>query len=157
MRSASRPRVFYEMDSGDGARPYTVGSGSFGHQLVEHGGGVNVFGARSEPWLQVGLEAIQAANPELWLLADADSLDRPQSADTVALRPGFAAIAAVRDRKFASVPADLVARPGPRLVQGLAATASAIHPDRAAAIARAVAEGPAPPQSPAPRASGPAL
>lgn len=149
VKGAARPRVFYEMDGGDGTRPYTVGRGSFGHQLVEHGGGFNAFGERSEPWLQVGLEAIRAADPQLWILADADSVDRPQSPATVAARPGFGAIAAVRDRKFASVPADLVARPGPRLIQGLAATATAIHPDRAAAISRALADSATePPGSP---------
>ncbi len=134
LQGATKPRVFYEMDGGDGSRPFTVGRGSFGHQLVEHGGGINVFGQRSEPWLQVGLEAIRAADPQLWLLADADSADRPQSPATVAARPGFGAIAAVRDGKFASLPADLAARPGPRLILGLAAAAKAIHPDRAAAI-----------------------
>lgn len=142
VQGAGKPRVFYEMDGGDGTRPFTVGRGSFGHQLVEHGGGVNVFRDRSEPWLQVGLEAIRAVDPELWLLADADSTDRPQSPASVAARPGFGAVPAVRDGKFASVPSDLVARPGPRLIHGLAATATAIHPERAAAIAAALAASP---------------
>jgi iron complex transport system substrate-binding protein len=131
---AQRPKVFYEMDAGDGNRPFTVGRGSFGHALLEAAGGQNAFGDRTEPWLQVGLESILAADPQVWLLADADSAEQPQSAELLRARPGFSQVRAIRDGRIASVANTLLARPGPRLLQGLAELAAAIHPERQAAI-----------------------
>lgn len=144
---AQRPRVFYEMDAGDGNRPFTVGRGSFGHALLEAAGGQNAFGDRTEPWLQVGLESILAADPQVWLLADADSADHPQSAELLRARPGFAQVRAIRDGRIASVANTLLARPGPRLLQGLVELALAIHPERHSAIAMAAKTAVAPGES----------
>jgi iron complex transport system substrate-binding protein len=47
----------------------------------------------------------------------------------VAARPGWGTISAVRDGAIVPVFDTIVTRPGPRLAEGLAALALAIHPD----------------------------
>jgi iron complex transport system substrate-binding protein len=46
--------------------------------------------------------------------------------DAVAERPGFDAIAAVAEGRVVLVDSDLVTRPGPRIVDGLAALVAAL-------------------------------
>jgi len=123
-----RPRVFYEMDAGAGGRPYTVGSGSFGHDLIVAAGGINVFGDTDQPWLQVSAEAILVARPDVIVLADVDVIDSPQSAASVAARPGWSALQAVQKGRIHPVHTDWVARPGPRVIHGLRQLASILHP-----------------------------
>ena len=59
------------------------------------------------------------------------SLADPETAlETVAARPGWADLAAVRDGHVLPYMDDIVTtRPGPRIVEGLEALARAIHPD----------------------------
>ena len=47
-------------------------------------------------------------------------------------RPGFDAIAAVVDGRVVRIDSDLVTRPGPRIVDGLAALVAALAEDAAA-------------------------
>ena len=127
VKGRKRPRVFYEMDAGAG-RPFTVGRGSFGHDLVEAAGGTNVFGDTDRPWLQVSAESIVAANPEVIVLADAGAEQNPQRPEQVAGRAGWHVLAAVRNGRIHALHSDWVARPGPRLVLGLRQLAAALHP-----------------------------
>lgn len=125
-----RPRVFYEMDAG-GGRPFTVSRLAFGHAVLTAAGGENAFASADVPWFQVSTEAVLAADPDLILLADADAADQPQSAAAVAARPGWSALRAVREGRVVPLSIDLVSRPGPRLVDGVAQIARALHPDAA--------------------------
>ncbi|MBM4342166.1 MAG: ABC transporter substrate-binding protein [Deltaproteobacteria bacterium] len=126
-RPTRPPRVFYELDAGDGQRPFTVGRRAFGHALIEAAGAHNVFGERDEAWFAVGVEALLAADPDVVVLGDADVPVNPQSRQTLGERTGFAALRAVRAGCVATVPNTLVSRPGPRLVDGLRAMAAAVR------------------------------
>ncbi len=126
-KSAKPLRVFYELDAGDGQRPFTVGRRAFGHALIEAAGGQNVFGDRDEAWFAVGVEPLLAADPDVIVLGDADVAVRPQSLQTLRARKGFAALRAVQTSCVATVPNTLVSRPGPRLVDGLRAMAKAVR------------------------------
>jgi iron complex transport system substrate-binding protein len=128
-----KPRLYYEMDAGDAGRPFTVGRGSFGHALIEAAGAINVFADAGATWFQVSAESVLAADPDVIVLADADSIDAPQSAALVAARPGWSTVRAVRLGRIVTVPADLTVRPGPRLAAGLERLARALHPDLAGA------------------------
>lgn len=121
-------RVFYEMDAGDGIRPYTVGKRSFASGLVQVAGGINVFADRDEAWFQVSIESIMAADPDLIVLADSDVPERPQSPASLAQRPGFSQLRAVRQGRIATIGADYVSRPGPRLLSGAARMTQLLHP-----------------------------
>jgi len=122
-----KPRVFLEIDAGTDGRPYTLGKGAFGHELIELAGGDNVFAHGTKSWFAVGLESILAADPEVMLLADA-SARGGQTAEKVAARKGWSAVRAVAKGQVHVVHADWVSRPGPRLVLGLRQVALQLHP-----------------------------
>lgn len=124
-----RPRVFYEMDAGDGARPFTVSREAFGHAVLEAAGGQNLFADAALPWFQVSTEAVLVGDPDAILLADADAIEAPQSLASVRARPGWQALRAVRQGRVHPLRSDWVSRPGPRLVLGVEQIAQALHPE----------------------------
>ncbi len=129
LKNRPRLKVFYEMDVGDGTRPFTVGARSFASGLLEVAGGRNVFGDRQEAWFPVGLEAILAADPDVVVLGDSDVPEHPQTPALFAARQGFAQLRAVQQNRVAPIPASLASRPGPRLLQAATALARVLHPE----------------------------
>lgn len=117
------PAVFFEL----GPELYTAGPGSFVDDLIVRAGGVNVAASAAGAWPQLSNEAVVAANPQVILLADHDAGVTPGQ---VAARPGWRGIDAVEQGRVVTIDPDLVARPGPRVVDGLEAIARALHPDR---------------------------
>ena len=100
---AARPRTFYEVSVYEGSI-YTAGEDSFLASLISLAGG--------EP-----------------VLGDA-TYDPSITPASVAARPGWGEMTAVRDGSIVVVLDDVViTRPGPRIVDGLEALARAIHPD----------------------------
>lgn len=122
------PAVFYEMDAGIGGQPYTIGSATFGHEVLTRAQGRNVFGDEAREWFQVSPEAVLGADPDVVLLGDADAQDAPQSLETLRRRPAFALLRAVRTGQVFGLHTDLVARPGPRLALGVEEIARLLHP-----------------------------
>jgi iron complex transport system substrate-binding protein len=125
-----RPRTFYEVSIFEGTI-YTAGEGSFLASLVDIAGGEPITGDAVST--AISLEELVAADPELILLGDAtyDPTITPQS---VAARPGWEAMTAVREGRVLVVADDiLITRPGPRIVDGLESLARLIHPDAFAA------------------------
>jgi iron complex transport system substrate-binding protein len=119
---APRLRVFFELSPD----LYTAGPGSFVDDLISRAGGVNVAAGAAELWPQLSAEAVVSADPEVILLADHEA---GITAEQVAARPGWQQVSAVQQGRIVSLDADLVARPGPRVVDGLEAIAAALHPD----------------------------
>lgn len=129
---ASRPRTFYEVAVYQGTI-YTAGAGSFLASLISLAGGDPVTGDARSTAIQ--LENLVQADPQLILLGDASydpSLaDAKTALQTVAKRPGWGGMSAVETGKVVPFLDDEVTtRPGPRIVDGLAALARAIHPDK---------------------------
>jgi iron complex transport system substrate-binding protein len=120
------PRVYWELDGTDAAKPFTVGPGNFVNDLIGLAGGTNIFASASSSYPQVGLEQVVAADPEVIILADAAY---GISVDSVMKRPGWGAVAAVKQGKVYPIDPDVVSRPGPRIVDGLEATVRLIHPE----------------------------
>src|SRR5687768_2653754 len=121
-----KPRVFHELDATDPAKPFTVGPGSFVHELIELAGGVNVAARAASPYPQLSAEELVRADPEIIVLADADYGVTPEQ---VAARAGWGSIAAVRTKRIVPMNANLVSRPGPRVAEAAEALARAFHPD----------------------------
>lgn len=121
----SKPRVFHEVDATDPAKPFTVGPGSFVHDLIELAGGVNVAARAASPYPQLSAEELVRADPEVIVLADADY---GVTAEQVASRPGWSGIAAVRLKRVYGMSANLVSRPGPRVGEAAEAYAKLLHP-----------------------------
>ena len=128
---ADAPRVLYEVFYSEGTT-YTAGEGSFLASLLEIAGAEPVTGDAEGV---LAAEALVAADPEVILLGtasyDPTLATREAALRAVASRPGWGGLAAVRDAAVIPYLEDIVTtRPGPRIVEGLAALARAIHPDR---------------------------
>jgi iron complex transport system substrate-binding protein len=128
---AERPRTLYEVFHSEGTT-YTAGEGSFLASLLETAGAAPVTGDAEGV---IDGETLVAADPELILLGtasyDAALADPATALETLAARPGWAELSAVRDEAVVPYLDDIVTtRPGPRIVEGLEALARAIHPDR---------------------------
>jgi iron complex transport system substrate-binding protein len=128
-KDAPRPRILYELDASEPTKPWVAGTGGFYGALVPLAGGKNVFDDISLPASQVSAEQVIARDPEIILLADANSPYNAQTPVMVAARPGWSKIAAVRTKKILPVDADAITRPGPRLIDGLEQMAKLIHPE----------------------------
>lgn len=122
---SSRPGVFYEMDGTDPAKPYTAGKGTFITQLIERAGGQNI-AADLEGYPQLSLEQVVAADPAFIILGDARYGVTPES---IAERPGWDNLSAVKNGQVVPFNDDLVSRPGPRLVDALEELAKLLRPE----------------------------
>jgi iron complex transport system substrate-binding protein len=118
-----RPRTFYEI--GDTPEIYGPAPDSFVEDMVSIAGGSAI--TTTDPQVfAIPLEQLVTADPEVIVLGDAAYGTCP---DNVVTRPGWAGITAVQDGQIRPVDDIIVTRPGPRLGEGLAALALAIHPD----------------------------
>jgi len=122
---SSRPGVFYELDATDPAKPFTAGKGTFITQLIERAGGQNI-AADIDGYPQLSLEQVVAADPAFIILGDARYGISPES---IAQRPGWENLTAVKNGNVVPFNDDLVSRPGPRLVDALEELAKLLRPE----------------------------
>jgi iron complex transport system substrate-binding protein len=122
-----RPKVFYELDATDPAKPWTAGPGTFIDLLINLAGGQNLGAVLSGEWAQISQEELIVQNPDVILLGDA--LYGGITAESVAARPGWDGIAAVQNQRVEPFNDDLVSRPGPRMIEGLETLAKMLHPE----------------------------
>lgn len=122
---SSRPSIFYELDATDPAKPFTAGKGTFITQLIDRAGGYNI-AADIEGYPQLSLEQVVAADPAFIILGDARY---GVSAETIAQRPGWENLNAVKNGNVLPFNDDLVSRPGPRLVDALEELAKLMRPE----------------------------
>ncbi len=114
-----RLRVFYQVFD---APIYTLGGEQLVTQAIEQCGGINVFGSQPVPALQVSVEAVLVADPQV-IVAGTDGALRPAWLDRWRRWKG---LAAVRLRNLFVVDANLLHRPGPRFVDGMASLCAAL-------------------------------
>lgn len=124
--NVAKPKVFHEIDASDPAKLYSVGPGSFIDDLITVAGGVNVLSASKTAYPTVSGEEVIRADPEVIVLADAAY---GATVASVAARPGWSAISAVKSKKVFAVTEDLFSRPGPRVGEAAEAYAKLLHPD----------------------------
>jgi len=122
---SSRISIFYEIDGTDPAKPYTAGKDTFITLLIERAGGYNI-AADIEGYPQLSLEQVVAADPAFILLGDAAYGVTPES---IATRPGWENLSAVKNGQVFPFDDNLLSRPGPRLVDGLEALAKLLRPE----------------------------
>jgi iron complex transport system substrate-binding protein len=125
-QAKTKPRVFWELDATDPAKPFTPGPGSFIDEIITRAGGENVAHNASSPYPQLNAEEIIKTNPQIIILSDAAYGVAP---DSVGKRPGWDVIEAVQKNQVYPIDDNLVSRPGPRVVEGLEAAAKLIHPE----------------------------
>jgi len=122
---SSRFSVFYELDATDPSKPFTAGKGTFITQLIERAGGYNIAGDL-EGYPQLSLEQVVAADPAFIILGNARYGITPES---IAQRPGWENLSAVKNGQIFPFNDDLVSRPGPRLVDALEELAKLLRPE----------------------------
>lgn len=121
--SLPKPRTFYEL--GDDPELYGPAPDSFVADEVSLAGGDPI--TTTDPSVfAIPLERLVSLDPEVIVLGDAAYGVCP---DQVAARPGWKHITAVMSGDIQPVDDTIVTRPGPRIGDGLAALALAIHPD----------------------------
>lgn len=115
-------RVFYQVS----AEPlYTIGREAFVTDLIRRAGGVSVTAEVPGSWPKYSAESALAAKPEAIILPTGGSMGAANSAVTDALRQSPAALGG----RVYKINDDHLARPGPRIVDGLEEMARALHPD----------------------------
>jgi iron complex transport system substrate-binding protein len=112
-RSAAPLRVFYEVWN----EPlYTIGGRHLISEAIGLCGGENVFAALTLPAPSVTVEAVIAARPDVIVGGDDDGL-RPPWLDAWRRWP---TLPAVRDGNLIAADGNLLHRPGPRFIEGVA-------------------------------------
>jgi len=109
----ARVRVFYQLSD---APLYTIGADHTITQAIALCGGENVFASLPVPAPVVNVEEVLAQKPAL-IVAGTEGARRPSWLDAWRRWP---ALPAARDAGLAVVDADLLHRPGPRFVDGVA-------------------------------------
>jgi len=122
---SSRFSIFYEIDATDPAKPYTAGKGTFITLLIDRAGGYNI-AADLDGYPQLSLEQVVSADPAFIILGDSAYGVTPES---IATRPGWENLSAVKNNQIFPFDDNLVSRPGPRLVDGLEALAKLLRPE----------------------------
>jgi iron complex transport system substrate-binding protein len=104
-------RVFYQVWD----KPlYTLGGQHIVNDAIRLCGGENIFAALTAPAPSVGIESVLKANPEAIFGEDQNDPD-----GGIHLWQRFPALTAVRRGNLFSIDANLLSRPGPRMVDGV--------------------------------------
>ncbi len=119
----TKPRVFYEIDK----TLFTAGPGSFIDDLLVKAGALNIAADTKTAYPQLTTEAILAKDPEVIFLGDMLFGETPEK---VKERPGWSNITAVKTGRIIPITDEnIIARPSPRIVEGLEMIARALYPD----------------------------
>jgi cobalamin transport system substrate-binding protein len=123
--AASKPKVFDEEDASDLSKLYTVGPGSFINDLITLAGGTNIAAGTKSAYPTISTEEVVKADPEVIVLDDALY---GTTVDSVASRPGWAALSAVKNKRV--YPGlSVFSRPGPRVGEAALEYAKLVHPE----------------------------
>jgi iron complex transport system substrate-binding protein len=112
------PVVYYEVDSG----PYAAGPQSFIGEMLARLGARNIVTPDLGPFPKINPEYVVRHNPDVIFVS-------PEEAPSLDHRPGWNQIRAVREKRicsFAPEVRDTIVRPGPRVAEGLQATADCL-------------------------------
>ena len=126
--TVSKPKVYYEVWYDP---IWSVGSESWENELIEKAGGINIFADQKMDYFEASSEAIIQRNPDTIILPLGHGAEPPfwGSFDQVKARPGWDAIKAVKNDRLYTTDADIICRPGPRIVDALETLAKIIHPE----------------------------
>ena len=112
LRRRVRPLVYLEL-SPDG---YTGGPQSFVDDLITKAGGVNLGGRARVEWPRLDAATVLRFDPDIIVIAAWPGSTPPADLGT---RDGWDRLAAVKSGHVYEIPAGLVKRPGPGLIDGL--------------------------------------
>lgn len=116
--SAKDVKVFLQISK---EQLFTVGKNSFITDLINRAGGVSVTANVETAYPKISKETALALNPEAIILSDSEDNREPNDV--------FINSPAVKNGRIFHVSADLLSRPGPRIVDGLEQIARSLHPE----------------------------
>ena len=124
--SLSRPATFLEIYS----KPLmTAGGDTFIDDMIGIAGGDNIGATAGSGFPNFSTEVLFKDDPAVYI-ADSGSMSKPGD---ITKRSGFADLTAVKDGHVYVIDDNLIARPGPRLAQGLQELVKMIHPEASSA------------------------
>lgn len=123
LEGVEKKRVFYEIWH----EPLmAAGPGSFMDELITLSGGINIAQDAEKGYANYDLESLIEKDPQVYLT----SSDLPEKTEeSIANRPGYDAITAIKDEKIYLLDGNITSRPGPRIIEALEIVAKAIHPE----------------------------
>jgi iron complex transport system substrate-binding protein len=107
----------------------TVGGGNYINDVIFKAGGINVYEADFEKFGAVSLESVVIKNPQVIFVSGMGTTGEvvyKAIKDEIRLHTVDAAL---NNRIFRISDANLIERPGPRIIEGLTEVASMIHPE----------------------------
>ncbi|WP_437967041.1 helical backbone metal receptor [Sorangium sp. So ce260] len=109
---------------------FAAGPGSFADELIRLAGGENAI-ARGGAYPSISVEHLLALDPDVLLDGTTGEGGAVGASRLAMLRdaPGWRSLRAVREGRVRPLRTDVVLRPGPRIGDGLAAVARALHGD----------------------------
>lgn len=105
----------------------SIGKSTFIGDALRRAGGVSIIDSNQD-WPQVSLEEVAHLQPDYLVLAASHSGSADHDFETLANRPGWQILDAVRNRHFAVV-SDAIIRPAPRMVSVIEELAHKLHPE----------------------------
>jgi len=115
-----------------GVDPLSVaGPSSFPDEMIRRAGGTNVI-SEGEAYPKIGVERVLALDPEV--IVNAAMMEERASERLRKDAPGWSRVRAVQADRVTTITDEAVLRPGPRIGDGLALLAKALHPEAASAI-----------------------
>jgi iron complex transport system substrate-binding protein len=113
------PRVFVQISK----EPlFTIGKQSFITAIVARAGGESVTANVETAYPKLSKETVLALNPDVIILSDSDDNREPNDV--------FKNSPALKNGRIYKVNADILSRPGPRLVDALEQIARSLHPEK---------------------------
>ena len=107
----------------------TAGSDTFIDDMITIAGGENIGAQAGSGFPNFSTEVLVKDDPQVYI-ADSGSMSEPGDINK---RAGFGELTAVKDGKVYVIEDSIIARPGPRLAEGLQKLAEMIHPEASTA------------------------
>jgi len=122
IEGAVKPSVLFAV----GVRPLVVAGGkSFLGALIREAGGQNIAENESIPFPRYSFEEVNKRDPDLILVLDKECRDE----ECLDQLRRYSTLRAVTNSRVYSMDADLMARPAPRILEGLELLAAIFHPE----------------------------
>jgi iron complex transport system substrate-binding protein len=121
----ARPLVYYEVFSDP---LMSAGPGTLIHQLIQAAGGINMAGDADTDYPQYSSEAVLERNPDVIIFPAYHGTGALTEEELLA-RPGWQEIGALKNRRYHSIDANVISRPGPRIAEAVETLARMLHPE----------------------------
>ena len=105
----------------------SIGRKTFIADVLTHAGATSVVDSQQD-WPKYSIEEAVRLQPEYLVFASSHSESVKNDVDALALRPGWSALVAIKQRRVAIV-SDAINRPGPRIVDAVEELARQLHPE----------------------------